>query len=107
MADCCINIYMLHLLASTDSNLHSANPYTPAMLNPVTDHFMKATLTHQLHHAVLNDYYVIYPLHHFYKTQRDSDVTRYNHMLKTNVCFDWFIADTAAAKPAVETRKLK
>jgi len=69
-----------------DTVIHSVNPYTAAFLNPVLDWFCLANISHNLHHAVVNDYYPALPLNHIYdRKSAFSDIAKYNKLMGTNI----------------------
>jgi len=88
----------LHLLSFmfsgwTDSNIHSLNPYTQAIGNPVLDYVLKLNIVHNLHHAYERNekYMTVWPLHHLSPAGRRADIERYNSLMKTNVDFRIFV----------------
>jgi len=88
----------LHLMSFifsgwTDSNVHSSNPYTQSIMNPILDAYLKLNICHNLHHAFENDskYMVVFPYHHLISSERKADIEKYNKIMKTNVDFRIFI----------------
>lgn len=88
----------LHVLAYmfsiwTDGNIHSMNPYTQAIGNPVLDFLLKPNIVHNLHHSCETDprYMTVFPFHHFRPSDRQADVAKYNKLMNTNVDFRLFI----------------
>ena len=75
------------LLAMTDMNVHSCNPFTIGFFNPVLDGLMKCALSHNLHHALNRDHYTVWPFHHLSKYGQDQDVAEYNAVFKTKIFF--------------------
>lgn len=69
----------------TDVMCHSANPYTAAFLNPLADCIFRATIAHNLHHAVNKGYYTVIPFHHIFASERRADVEQFNKLMATSV----------------------
>ena len=92
-----INICSYVLLAAGDINLHSLVPYTICFYNPILDGMFKATISHNLHHALNTSHYTVWPLHQlpgiFAYDSRErknddgstaKDWKTYNRVMKTN-----------------------
>lgn len=89
------SVHLLSLLFSiwTDANVHSENPYSQCIGNPVLDWYLKPNICHNLHHAFENDprYMVVWPFHHFRRRGLEADVAKYNRAMKTEVNFRIFL----------------
>jgi len=66
-----------------DFTSHSANPFTATFVNPVLDSIFLPNLCHNLHHAVINDYFNLVPLGHLLPWKRQKDIQRYNEVFET------------------------
>jgi hypothetical protein len=64
-----------------DTGVHSLNPYSPVLMNPVLDYFLRPTISHNLHHILTNSHYVIIPVHHLIGNGREKDIQLYNEKL--------------------------
>jgi len=80
----------IHFLAhsfglATGIQHHSANPYAVYLFNPLLDYLSRPTLTHNLHHAIQNDYHLFVPWSHFVSPEsRHNDIEKYNKQMKTH-----------------------
>ena len=77
-----------------DGNVHSENPYTQAIGNPILDYYLKLNIVHNLHHAYPNSpkYMIVYKWDHLYSSKdRNDDIQFYNKIMKTNVNFSFFL----------------
>jgi hypothetical protein len=68
-----------------DFNTHSLNPYTAALVNPVLDWVFRVVVSHQLHHAVINDYFTLFPGHHILPGMRNKDLELYDQLFNTEI----------------------
>jgi len=77
----------------TDGNVHSENPYTQAIGNPILDFIFKTNIVHNLHHACRNDpkYMTVFPLHQVSSSAREEDIKLYNKIMETNVDYRLFL----------------
>ena len=89
------SVHLLSLLFSiwTDGNVHSENPYSQCIGNPVLDWYLKPNICHNLHHAFESDprYMVVWPFHHFRRRGLEADLAKYNRAMKTEVDFRIFL----------------
>ena len=80
----------LHFLSPTvvmmlSYQLHSGNPYSVYFFNPLLDYLGRASLCHNLHHAVQKGYYLVVPWPHFFDAEaRQIDIHMYNKHMKTH-----------------------
>lgn len=76
-----------------DGNVHSENPYSQCVGNPILDYYLKLNICHNLHHAAETDskYMTVMPYHHVSSTAREFDVARYNKIMKTNVDYRFLL----------------
>jgi len=75
-----------------DITIHSLNPYSMCLANPILDYLMKINITHNLHHMVRNDYFGIYTWYHLYDPARkQKDIDLYNKINNTSFSFELFI----------------
>ena len=77
-----------------DGNVHSLNPYTQAIGNPILDFLVKTTVLHNLHHACPHDerYMVVYQWDHITTPGAiTKDLHRYNQIMDTNIDFRFFV----------------
>ena len=91
-----IHILSFMFAAWTDGNVHSMNPYSQAVGNPLLDWRMKLTVVHNLHHAVPTDpkYMTVFPMHQLFSSASlQEDVQLYNRIMKTNVNFQILLDD--------------
>jgi len=68
-----------------DFTSHSANPYTATFLNPILDYLMRPNVVHNLHHAVINDYFTLIPFYHISPARRKADLEVYNSKFETEI----------------------
>jgi len=68
-----------------DIGIHSLNPYCPVLLNPILDYILRPTVSHNLHHIMINSHYIIFPVHHLFGDGRDKDIQLYNEKMDTQV----------------------
>jgi len=68
-----------------DHTMHFANPHMPSFLNPVLDITFRGIVNHQLHHAVINEYFTLIPFHHIWSSARQADLQRYNKIFGTEI----------------------
>merc|ERR1712029_819113 len=77
-----VSVHLVSLMYCvwTDSNVHSENPYSQCIGNPILDYFFKLNICHNLHHASESEskYMVVYPYHHWNSVEREKDVEKYN-----------------------------
>jgi len=88
-----IHLLSLMFCLWTDGNVHSENPYSQCIGNPILDYFFKLNICHNLHHAAESEqkYMVVLAYHHVSTKERDYDITQYNKRMKTNVDFRLFL----------------
>lgn len=92
-----INMAGFIMLAGCDVNIHSLNPYTVCFYNPILDSMLKATVSHNLHHALNIGHYTVWPMHELTgvyaydaRTSKNDDGSpakdwaTYNRVMKTN-----------------------
>lgn len=53
-----IDLCAFFLMAGSDINLHSMDPYTVVFYNPILDGAFQATISHNLHHLLNIGHYV-------------------------------------------------
>ena len=75
------------LLTFHDGGLHSINPFSVMYFNPLLDRFLEPNVMHQLHHAVVQGYYLFVPWHHLLPGRRRADCDRYNRVFNTDFDF--------------------
>jgi len=82
----------------SDGLIHSLNPYSVILFNPLLDYLMKPNISHQLHHMLQKGDYMIHPWKHVLSplTLKD-DINQYNKICGTKVNYDLFI-DTEETK---------
>jgi len=69
-----------------DVAVHSLNPYSACYLNPVVDYLCRPTVCHNLHHALTNQHFEVFPLAHVLSSAaRKKDVKQYNDIFGTKV----------------------
>merc|ERR1712217_147709 len=93
---CCIfifgmqNVHIVTLLMTSigGNNVHSCNPYSLVLFNPVLDSLIKPNIHHQLHHALGHEYWHNFPAHHLYPNGLQKDVDKYNSVMKSAVSFE-------------------
>jgi len=68
-----------------DYTCHSANPYTATFLNPILDYCFRPNVCHQLHHAVINDYFNLLPIWQLWPSKRQKDLEAYNKAFETDI----------------------
>jgi len=88
-----IHLLSLMFCVWTDGNVHSENPYSQCIGNPILDYFFKLNICHNLHHAAENDpkYMVVLAYHHISTKECDYDIAQYNKRMRTNVDFRLFL----------------
>jgi hypothetical protein len=92
------SLHILSFVCSiwTDGNVHSMNPYSQAVGNPIVDWFMKLTVVHNLHHAIQKDpkYMTVFPMHQLFSPASfKEDIELYNKTMKTNIHFEILLDD--------------
>jgi len=94
-ARCIIGLPMqVHVAAiffggSMDILIHSINPYSSCLFNPILDMIFKCNLAHHVHHGMLTKNYTFIPYHHIWDFGSE-DARRYNKVMKTNFDFSTF-----------------
>jgi len=68
-----------------DIGVHSVNPYFPCFLNPIGDLFIRSSVAHSLHHALLNSRYHAFPFHQLFGNGYTRDVDDYNKIFETAI----------------------
>jgi hypothetical protein len=79
-----IHWYVGVLLTCHDGALHSVNPFSVMLFNPILDALFKGNVAHQLHHALNTGYYLFVPWRHVRSSRRAADCRRYNAVFKTD-----------------------
>jgi len=75
------------LLVWLDAGIHSVNPYTVLLFNPILDAIFKCNVAHQLHHSKNLDHYTFLPYCHIWPSCRSRDVKEYNKIFETTFPF--------------------
>lgn len=90
-----VSVHLVSLMYCvwTDSNVHSENPYSQCIGNPILDYFFKLNICHNLHHASESEskYMVVYPYHHWNSVEREKDVEKYNKVMRTAIDFKFIL----------------
>jgi len=82
--------YTLHLapyflVVWFDITCHSSNPFSANLLNPVLDWIFRANVNHNLHHAVINGHYTLFPAHHIVPSMRHADLAAFDKHFGTEI----------------------
>lgn len=83
--DAKIHIYAAFLGGIMDTLIHSINPYTVCLFNPILDYVFRCNVAHQVHHSALTANYTFIPFHHVLPGGFEHDLKYYNTILKS----DW------------------
>lgn len=78
---------LIYIGGFMDVHLHSVNPYSVCLWNPLLDHVFRCNVAHQIHHACLTKNYTFIPYHHIFSSRREKDLKQYNTIMKTNFKF--------------------
>jgi len=70
-----------------DVLIHSINPFTQVMFNPIMDLVFRCNVAHQLHHALQTKNFLFVPWHHIIPGTREKEVKEYNKIMKTQFEF--------------------
>jgi hypothetical protein len=68
-----------------DTGIHSLNPYSPVLMNPVLDYILRPTISHNLHHVLTNSHYLVLPIHHLIGNGKEKDIQLYNEKMGTQI----------------------
>jgi len=82
-----IHIVAIVLVGLLDAQIHSVNPYTVLLWNPILDYVFRCNVAHNLHHALNKGNYTFIPYHHITWSGRKFDLDRYNDLMKTTWAF--------------------
>lgn len=72
------------LVGIMDANIHSINPYTVLLWNPVLDYVFRCNVAHNIHHCLNKDNHMFISYHHIFPSSRKKDCDRYNEVLGTS-----------------------
>lgn len=76
------------LIASNlDVVIHSINPYTICLFNPILDYFFRCNVAHQIHHSVQTANYTFIPYHHLKPGSFKKELDNYNSIMETSFEF--------------------
>jgi len=76
----------------SDVLAHSLNPYSALFGNPIVDYLMKPNVEHNLHHMLINQYFMLNSLEHlFVKGKMDRDLALYNKVCDTKFSTNLYI----------------
>lgn len=78
-----VHVGAILLVAFMDANIHSINPFSVLLWNPLLDLLFRCNIAHNLHHTINKENYMFIPYHHAVPQWRKSDVDRYNKLLET------------------------
>lgn len=81
-----IHLATIFFGGSMDILIHSVNPYSSCLFNPVLDMIFKCNVAHHVHHGMLTKNYTFIPYHHIFDWG-SKDIDRYNKIMKTNFDF--------------------
>lgn len=65
--------------------VHSCSPFTVFFFNPLLDGLMNCNVSHNLHHALNKDNYMVWPLHQLSAGGLDKSVEQYDATFRTNI----------------------
>jgi len=83
-----VHIAAIFFGGSMDILIHSVNPYSSCLFNPILDMVFKCNLAHHVHHGMLTKNYTFIPYHHIFDFGL-TDASRYNKIMKTNFDFSF------------------
>jgi hypothetical protein len=78
-------VYTFIFLIWHDGMVHSINPWVSCYLNPVLDSFLNPTISHNLHHALLNSHYYGFPFHQLKSKGLEKDIEQYDRIFETAI----------------------
>lgn len=84
-----VHIGAIFFGGSMDILIHSINPYSSCLFNPVLDMIFKCNISHQVHHGMLTKNYTFIPYHHLFDFGSE-DAKSYNNIMKTDFDFSIF-----------------
>lgn len=70
--------------AVMDILIHSVNPHSAVLGNPVLDYIFACNVSHQIHHTVVTENYMFIPYHHLLPGERKREKQRYDEIMKTS-----------------------
>lgn len=96
---CHVHFASVFLLTICDASVHSLDPYTVCLFNPLLEMYMRPALSHNLHHALNMGHFTIWPLHHIVGVSGPMhkgaavdgvayDIDQYNKVLGTSFPVD-------------------
>jgi len=99
-----VHVAAIFFGGSMDILIHSINPYSSCLFNPILDMIFKCNLAHHVHHGMLTKNYTFIPYHHIWDFG-NKDASRYNKIMKTNFDFSIFsffaLSNFSCSKKAV------
>jgi len=79
-------------LVWSDTLVHSLNPYTATFGSPITDYLMKPNVEHNLHHMLVNKYFMANSMEHlFVKGKLEKDLALYNKICETKFSYNLYL----------------
>jgi sterol desaturase/sphingolipid hydroxylase (fatty acid hydroxylase superfamily) len=84
-----VRVHLCAFVLSTylDVMIHSINPYTVCLLNPVLDILFRCNVAHQIHHSVQTANYTFVPYHHLFPGTQQKELDDYNKVMKTQFIY--------------------
>jgi len=82
-----MNLAAFTLVALMDMNIHSVNPYSVMLYNPILDYVFNCNVAHQIHHARNKDNYTFIPYHHLLPGRKQKDFDDYNKYMGTSFTY--------------------
>lgn len=78
-----VHVAAVVVVALMDANIHSVNPYSVTLWNPLLDYLFRCNIAHNIHHMYNKENYMFIPYHHVFPALRKRDCDRYNQFLGT------------------------
>jgi len=79
-----IHLYAVELSVFLDIGIHSANPFSCSLFNPVLDWLFWGNVAHSIHHTLQHENYVFIPLHHIDTEQLKLEQKKYDKIMGTS-----------------------
>jgi len=82
-----LHVFSFLLVLCQDLLVHSCNPHSPYLFNPILDQLMKPTLSHNLHHSETHSNISHIPYHHLFPSYLKQDIAKYERRFEIKIPF--------------------